>query len=308
VDFGALHNGKMRVRDERALARISQMLTRQQIHTWRLQMRDRDMNRSNDNRGRDTRPPYQPGRTNGRYDTSYDRETGRSFEDRDARGDDRGYGESSYDDDRYGDRGRSDDRGSSYAVGDSDRSRDFSGGRYDRSRDYPGGNYDRGRSFAGDDRGNFDRDGNYSVGNRQRDYGERSGRWANSNVGGTGYSDRNRWSEQGWQEQNRGPHAGKGPKGYSRSDDRIREDLSDRFTAHPDLDASDIEMDVNQGEVNLRGTVDSRWSKRLAEDLCDDCHGVRQVNNQLRVADRQPNRQGPSNSTSNSAGKGDRSH
>lgn len=81
----------------------------------------------------------------------------------------------------------------------------------------------------------------------------------------------------------RGRFEGRGPKGYTRSDERIREDVSDRLARHGDIDASDIDLDVKDGEVSLKGTVDSRRTKRLVEDACDECHGVRQVHNQLRV-------------------------
>ncbi len=87
-----------------------------------------------------------------------------------------------------------------------------------------------------------------------------------------------RW---GW--QGRGRYSGMGPKGYKRSDERIKEDVSDRLMEHPDLDASDIEVKVSKGEVTLSGTVASRWAKRLAEDLAEACSGVREVMNQLRV-------------------------
>jgi hypothetical protein len=81
----------------------------------------------------------------------------------------------------------------------------------------------------------------------------------------------------------KGALAGRGPKGYRRSDERIREDVCDLMVAHPDLDASDIEVEVKDSEVILSGTVDDRWSKRLAEDLADDVSGVRDVHNRLRV-------------------------
>lgn len=78
-------------------------------------------------------------------------------------------------------------------------------------------------------------------------------------------------------------HRGRGPRGYTRSDERIREDVSDRLTDNPVLDASDIEVTVSGGEVTLSGTVDSRYSKRLAEDVAEDVSGVTHVQNNLRV-------------------------
>jgi hypothetical protein len=80
-----------------------------------------------------------------------------------------------------------------------------------------------------------------------------------------------------------GQHSGRGPKGWQRSDDRIREDVNERLTDHPHIDASDIEVQVQNGEVTLSGTVDDRQAKRLAEDIADSVSGVREVHNQIRV-------------------------
>jgi hypothetical protein len=76
---------------------------------------------------------------------------------------------------------------------------------------------------------------------------------------------------------------GRGPRGYTRSDERIKEDVSDRLTDDWYVDASEIEVTVNNGEVTLSGTVDSRQAKRRAEDIVDDISGVRHVQNNLRV-------------------------
>jgi hypothetical protein len=78
-------------------------------------------------------------------------------------------------------------------------------------------------------------------------------------------------------------HRGRGPKGYKRSDERIREDLSDRLTDDSWLDASDIEVRVKDSEVTLTGTVDSRSAKYRAEMIAESCSGVSEVQNNLRV-------------------------
>jgi hypothetical protein len=82
----------------------------------------------------------------------------------------------------------------------------------------------------------------------------------------------------------RGGFRGRGPRNYRRSDERITEEINDRLTDHDELDAADIEVNVTGGEVILLGTVDSRESKRLAEDIVESVSGVTQVQNQLRVA------------------------
>lgn len=90
------------------------------------------------------------------------------------------------------------------------------------------------------------------------------------------------WSStEGWRVP--GPYAGRGPRGYQRTDDRIRDDINERLTAHGLIDASDVESRVVNGEVTLTGFVDSRAAKRAAEDLAEDVYGVREVHNQLRV-------------------------
>lgn len=80
-----------------------------------------------------------------------------------------------------------------------------------------------------------------------------------------------------------GSHRGRGPKSYSRSDERIRDDVNDRLTDDPFLDAGHIEVAVESGEVTLSGTVSSRPDKRRAEDLADNVSGVKHTQNNLRV-------------------------
>jgi osmotically-inducible protein OsmY len=83
-----------------------------------------------------------------------------------------------------------------------------------------------------------------------------------------------------------GPHRGVGPKGYVRSDERIRELVCDDLMDDPWLNASRIEVAVKDGEVTLSGSVDSRDAKRLAEDVAEHAGGVKHVQNNLRVADK----------------------
>jgi hypothetical protein len=80
-----------------------------------------------------------------------------------------------------------------------------------------------------------------------------------------------------------GDHRGRGPKGYKRSDARIHEDVNDRLTDDPTVDASGVTVTVADGEVTLDGTVTSRFAKRRAEDCADSVAGVRHVQNNLRV-------------------------
>lgn len=79
---------------------------------------------------------------------------------------------------------------------------------------------------------------------------------------------------------------GRGPKGYQRSDERIHEDVCDRLSDDSWIDASDIEVRVDNGEVTLSGRVDERAAKFAAESLCDSVSGVRDIQNQLRCGPR----------------------
>jgi hypothetical protein len=77
---------------------------------------------------------------------------------------------------------------------------------------------------------------------------------------------------------------GRGPKNYSRSDDRIREDIHERLHAHPYVDSREVTVDVKDGIVNLSGTVTGRQDKHDVENIVDAVFGVKDIHNNIRVA------------------------
>lgn len=85
----------------------------------------------------------------------------------------------------------------------------------------------------------------------------------------------------------RGRFAGRGPRNYRRSDDRIIEEIHEILTYSPQIDASNIEVRVTQGDVTVLGSVDDRYTKRLVEDLIHDVPGVRDLQNRLRIERRE---------------------
>jgi hypothetical protein len=91
------------------------------------------------------------------------------------------------------------------------------------------------------------------------------------------------WFGGGEDRARQGDQRGRGPKGYRRSDERIREDVHDRLTDDPFLDATEIVVMVESGEVTLTGTVNSREDRRRAEDIVERLSGVDHVQNNLRV-------------------------
>ena len=78
-------------------------------------------------------------------------------------------------------------------------------------------------------------------------------------------------------------YRGQGPQSYTRSDDRIREDVNDKLTDDWGVDARKVTVSVKNGEVTLDGTVSTRLQKRRAEDCAEDVSGVKHVQNNLRV-------------------------
>lgn len=94
------------------------------------------------------------------------------------------------------------------------------------------------------------------------------------------------WSPSNYEEgagQTETSYFGKGPKGFKRSDERIKEEVSEALYRDNNVDASEIEVNVQNGEVTLSGTVENRHMKRLAEDCVENVSGVSDVRNELRV-------------------------
>lgn len=83
-----------------------------------------------------------------------------------------------------------------------------------------------------------------------------------------------------WRTERRYPP---GPKGYQRSDERLREDISERLMQARFIDSSDVTVEVSGAKVVLDGTVPERRMKHAIEDLVDACPGVQDIDNRIRV-------------------------
>jgi osmotically-inducible protein OsmY len=192
-------------------------------------------------------------------------------------------------------------------VYSSDRERDYWNGgnqmnrNYYNNRDTYNSDYNR-NNFRGDYNSGNDylrSDRNWNFNDRYRN--DNSDRYRNEGWRDNYRNeDRNWWDKtkdevESWfgdddakrrrrmDEINEGRHRGKGPKNYTRSQERIKEDVSDKLSDDSFLDASGIEVEVNGNEVTLTGSVDSRYSKHRAEDIAEDVTGVTYVQNNLRV-------------------------
>ena len=141
--------------------------------------------------------------------------------------------------------------------------------------------YEQGTGSSGSMRGQRDQRGGsmqadgWSAEPQEMRWGRQQGLYGSSEYGGYISSQRSQKEFQS--------HVGKGPKGWQRSDERIREDVSEALARHPEVDASDIEVKVQECEVTLTGTVTDRDAKRIAEDVVERVFGVKDVQNQIKV-------------------------
>ena len=69
----------------------------------------------------------------------------------------------------------------------------------------------------------------------------------------------------------------------SSSDLRTWKKITDRLNKHSKIDASDIEVEVNKGEVTLKGKVDTEEEKQLAENIAMSVRGVSKIENHLHI-------------------------
>jgi hypothetical protein len=176
--------------------------------------------------------------------------------------------------------------------------------------DEGGERYDRGRHARGHPRGDprdemSDREyggvGSSSFGGGFGGYGPMGGGYAGSTPSGRGYGGYAGYGSGGISgygpsagygysgrdffggERRRQDFTGRGPKGYRRSDERIREEVNEALWRHPEIDASDVEIRVDGAEVVLIGVVEDRRMKRLVEDVAENVWGVNDVRNELKV-------------------------
>ncbi|MBC7767722.1 MAG: BON domain-containing protein [Phycisphaerales bacterium] len=202
---------------------------------------------------------------------------------------------------RYGQGGQGYEQGgSSYGQGGAGRG-NYGQGNYGQEQFGQGGRSGQGQYRQSGQSQNFGQYGAQHDQGRQSqsdEWGQHHGQGGGQGVGAQGGQNYGRGSQmpsgqggqwgsgQGQYGQavgQQGRHRGRGPKNYTRSDDRIRDDINDRLTDDHDIDAGEIEVKVTSCEVVLSGTVDSREAKRRAEDIVEAVSGVKHVQNNLRV-------------------------
>jgi hypothetical protein len=120
----------------------------------------------------------------------------------------------------------------------------------------------------------------------QGQYGQ--GQYGQGRYGEEGRRDE-RYREREW-ESGRGRRGGllarlfgRGPKGYKRSDERIKEDICEQLWRSESIDSSEVTIAVKEGEVILSGTVPERWMRHEIENIADDSMGVQNIDNNIRI-------------------------
>jgi hypothetical protein len=286
----------------------------------RRQQSDDDMRHAhNEERGRDReswRPDEERVRPRANAERGwldYDRDYGRSddrYRDRGGRNEQQRYEDRSGREERYGQRGESER--SRFSP---DWSREGAEPRYSDDP-YYSRNRDYGSRFGGDDRSQWEQRSRASIPREQRELAERSrpGDYYSPDwpyERGSQGRDTQRWRGEdqdshyrGYYTQSatpfsyaggsgmlysesltlHGPYAGRGPKGYKRSDQQVIEEASQRLERDGEIDATDIEVTAESGIITLRGTVPDRRTKRRAEECVESVYGVRDVMNELRVS------------------------
>ena len=76
----------------------------------------------------------------------------------------------------------------------------------------------------------------------------------------------------------------RGPKGYKRADERIFEELCDRLSVAPSVDATDVEVQVHDGAVTLAGAVPDPAMRGAAQEIAESVVGVLEVHNRISYA------------------------
>ncbi|HKY93192.1 MAG TPA: BON domain-containing protein, partial [Nevskiaceae bacterium] len=168
------------------------------------------------------------------------------------------------------------------------------GGDYHGAGAYGGGAY-QGGDYGTREMGGSDYAGRYGAGSTGRGgYGSgsswsgrpsRSGpqqwgrEWNSENpvyAGGTEAWDP---SDMGMSDRSR---QGSMPKGYTRSDERIKDDVCEQLY-RCGCNVSEVSIDVKGGTVTLEGSVTDRRLKHRIEDIVEECIGVKDVENRIRV-------------------------
>lgn len=177
-------------------------------------------------------------------------------------------------------------QGSSGGYGQSTGAQNQYGGYNQGQSNYGQGQYGQGQYGQS----------NYGQGQYPGGYGQSGGGYTQGQSGGysQGQYGQGQYGQSGGAATMQRSHTGRGPKGYKRSDERIKEEVCDALMHAGHIDASDIEVTVSEGEVTLKGEVCCRNDRRQVEDIAEGILGVQDVHTQLRIKKNKDDNKGDS--------------
>lgn len=168
---------------------------------------------------------------------------------------------------------------------------DFQRAQWGQTR---GGQHNIGSGFGGYNQGFGGTQGQWAGG--QGDWGGGQGNWGQGSQGNFGQGSRYSGYGQDFGQQSGGQgqygygsqggmgRDRQGVKGYTRSDERIKDDVCERLYNEGRIEVRDVSVEVTDGKVMLEGTVPNRHMKHQIEDIVDQCIGVKEVENHIRVS------------------------
>jgi osmotically-inducible protein OsmY len=177
---------------------------------------------------------------------------------------------------------------------------DFQGrGRYQGSEPWSRGESGYGYGYQGGPSGQggiggaggsqFGQSGQYGYSSKFGSGGQYGSNYSGGHYGQGRFAQGGSFAGTQANQESRG-YQGVGPKGYTRSDERLKEEISERLTDDSQIDASDISIECSNGKITLSGQVDERWMKHRVEDLVDRSSGVKDIDNRLTVRQRHDTR------------------
>jgi osmotically-inducible protein OsmY len=122
------------------------------------------------------------------------------------------------------------------------------------------------------------------------------GDWQRHSSGGTsgargqeglGFPGEQTWGESQFRRERQEEQRGGSERRIAqrrRPDHALAQELQEILNKDPELDSTEIEVQVEGGAVTLMGTVDSSDARLLAEELVESVTGVREVHNNLKVS------------------------
>jgi hypothetical protein len=120
------------------------------------------------------------------------------------------------------------------------------------------------------------------LGDRMAGAGTRLGGRLRGSSMELGSALRSRGEQVGAALERREERGARWPRTYQRPGERILDDVYERI-AMSGAHVEDVEIEVSDGIVTLSGTVSTRFTKRMVEDLAEDVFGVREVHNHMQL-------------------------